>query len=172
MADTEIKVYDNFFEQSHHKKILEVLSKPMWSFSGGHPDVSVFWHMDELEKDDFFSVTLYNLICEKIGKKFKIKRIYANGQTAGQSGVPHFDDGDWTFLYYPNMNWNVTLGGCLFFLESDGYQVKEDCEIIKAVSYKENRAVLFPSSLPHFAEAPSRFYNDIRMSVAWKFLEK
>ena len=38
-----------------------------------------------------------------------------NGQTSGQCGTPHTDDGDLTFLYYPNLEWDVKWQGHLIF---------------------------------------------------------
>jgi Rps23 Pro-64 3,4-dihydroxylase Tpa1-like proline 4-hydroxylase len=91
-----------------------------------------------------------------------VKRIYCNGQTACQSGVPHTDDGDMTFLYYPNLEWGTMWGGALLFMEDD--------EIIKTVSYKPNRAVVFPSNIWHCADAPNKLVTDLRISLAYKLL--
>lgn len=157
-----IQVYDNFFQEDIRLEILEKLMRPNWGISGGNPTKpEIFWHYDGLEKEHYFSTHIYTLLCEKVGMKFKaIERIYANGQTGGQCGTPHKDDGDLTFLYYPTSNWNTRKQGHLMFLLED--------EVNKVVEYKTNRAVIFDGSITHYADAPSRFFNGLRISLAYK----
>jgi len=159
-----ISVYDNFFEEEIQNEIWEKMMRPKWSFTGGGA-INHFWHMDGLEKEKYFSEYLYEIICKKLDKKFtSIGRIYANGQTAGQNGSIHSDDGEMTFLYYPNLEWKIKYLGHLMFIDL------ENDEIIKTISYKSNRAVLFPANIRHFAQAPhSKFFNDVRVSLAYKF---
>ena len=40
-----------------------------------------FWHMDNLENEEYFSKYLYEIICDKLNINYKIGRIYANGKT-------------------------------------------------------------------------------------------
>ena len=104
-----IEIYDNFFYEEIRKEIYDKLMEPHWHLKGGYGK-DLFWHYDNLENQEYFNKFLYELICKKLNRKFKgIKRIYANGQTAGQCGAPHFDDGDLTFLYYPAPEWHITL---------------------------------------------------------------
>jgi hypothetical protein len=168
----QIKVYDNFFSEEIQEEIVESLNRPKWSFTGGREGVSRFWHMDGLERENYFSEFLFNIICDKLDKKFKIVRIYANGQTAGQSGIPHKDDGEWTLLYYPNKEWLTGMEGNLLFLEEPEKDINPymqlNLEVIKTISYKSNRAVLFPAKILHYAAAPERHYNGVRKSLAYK----
>ena len=96
-------------------------------------------------------------------KDFCIKRIYANGQTANQCGNPHYDDGDMTFIYYPNPDWKLEDQGHLIFLKSDD-------EVSNVVTYKSNRAILFSSSIKHYSDAPHRLFSGLRISLAYKLL--
>ena len=120
-----IDVYDNFFPTEVQKEIWYLLQRPRWSPHGGemahNPDSkkTKFWHMDNLEKEDFFNTFLYDLICKNLNINYTIARIYANGQNGGQSGNYHIDDGDITFLYYPNPEWKVEWGGHLVFLNKE-----------------------------------------------------
>ena len=157
-----IKTIDNFFPEEIREKIFQLLNRPKWSYNGGN-SANRFWHMDGLEKEDYFNTTLFTLICNEIGD-YNCKRIYANGQTAGQNGYPHCDDGDVTFLYYPNPAWNVGDQGHLIFLKDD--------EVTSTVLYKPNRAVVFTADTLHYAEAPHRFFNGLRSSLAYKLLFK
>ena len=52
------------------------------------------------------------------------------------------------------------MEGHLLFFESD--------ELSKVVEYKPNRAVLFPGKIKHYANAPSKFFNGLRVSLAYK----
>ncbi len=155
----EIEVFDNFFAEDIRKEIFNLLQRPQWSLTGGSP-FQKFWHIDGLEKEEYFSEYLFNLIQDKIKRKCMFKRIYANGQTAGQCGTPHIDDGEFTFLYYPNPEWRIDYQGHLMFLKYN--------EIFKTVSYKPNRAVLFSAKIKHYADAPNTLFRDIRISLAYK----
>ena len=177
----EIEVYDDFFEEKIHLDIFKKLMTSNWGISGGVPEKpEIFWHYDGLDKQEYFSDYLYKLICKKLGKGFKsVERIYANGQTAGQCGTPHCDDGDFTFLYYANLEWDVNWQGHLIFMENEKDKQKEgnafvntNMETSRIVSYKPNRAILFPAKIWHYADAPSRFFNGLRISLAYKLWKK
>ena len=186
MSKFVIDVYDNFFNESDRNKIIEELSKPKWNFSGGTP-TNRLWHMDNLEVDNYFSDYLKDIIVSKLDLgDVECLRIYANGQTAGQSGYPHTDDGHFTFLYFPN-DWQIDWEGHLYFINRSGPEyeptkewldwnvdssnLKTD-EIVKVITYKPNRAVLFSANILHYAGAPHRLYNGLRMSLAYKFVKK
>ena len=169
----DIKIYDNFFPEYVQEEINQYLDRPKWSFNGGS-DLSTFWHMDDLEQEFYFNTFLFNIICNKLGKKFKVLRVYANGQTSGQCGVVHKDDGEWTFLYYPNKEWVTGFEGQLNFFEESNQNINPhfqlNLEIIKSISYKSNRAILFPSNILHYASPPERRYNGLRKSLAYKMI--
>ena len=165
---TMIQIYDNFFSEELREEIFEKLMEPGWvirkpywgSCTDGTREVS--WSNNGLEKQEYFSEFLYDLICKKLNRKFKgISRIYANGQTAGQCSSLHVDDGDLTFLYYPSPEWDIEWQGHLIFLNE-----KEEGE--KIILYKPNRAVLFNGDQPHYADAPARFFNGLRICLAYK----
>ena len=158
-----VEIYDDFFPKEIHLEIFNRLRSPRWGLSGGTDrKPEIFWHFDALEKENYFSEYIYNLICKKLNRRFRgVKRIYANGQTAGQCGTPHIDDGDLTFLYYPLTEWEIKWQGHLIFLD-------EKDEGDKIVFYKPNRAVLFDGKQRHYADAPSRFFNGLRISLAYK----
>ena len=165
-----IEVYDDFFENEIQKEIFDRLIKPHWGIDGGTPNKpEIFWHYDGLEgpnHNGYFSEYIYEKICKNLDKDFKsVERIYANGQTAGQCGTPHYDDGDLTFLYYPSPLWEISWQGHLMFMG-------ENDEVVRVVEHKANRAVLFPGTIKHYADAPSRFFNGLRISLAYKLWKK
>ena len=158
-----IEIYDDFFSEEIQEEIFYKLMKPHWCIDGNTLNKSeIFWHYNGLENDQYFNEYLYEKICAKLGRSFSsIGRIYANGQTAGQSGTPHTDDGNFTFLYYPCLEWDPTWQGHLVFLNDDG-------EEGRMIIYRSNRALLFDSNICHYACAPSRFFNGLRISLAYK----
>ena len=181
MADLEIKVFDNVFTADLAKKTWELLQRPKWSYTGGSATGGRFWHMEKLDQESFFQDTLFKIICEKFLKSdpsnYQLITCYANGQTANQNGTAHSDVTEpdanaFTFLYYPNPEWDLRWNGALFFLNHMGQQPSLDTEIIKTVSYKPNRAVFFPGNICHYAEAPSQRFMGLRISLAWKILKK
>jgi hypothetical protein len=166
---SDIHVIDDFFSNEIREVIFDKMLRPKWSFSGGG-DGNVFWHQDGLEEEEYFSTYLYNIICTKIGRKFKnILRIYANGQTACQVGSAHLDDGNMTLLYYPNPEWQYEWQGHLMYLTQENRD-EDTYEPYRVVRYRPNRAVLFPAKILHHADAPTRHFNGLRVSLAYKFV--
>ncbi len=180
-----INVYDDFFSKEIHENIWNLMQRPKWSYTGGRTG-SRFWHMEGLEQEEYFNTFLFNIICKKLNKKFEIERIYANGQTGGQSGNPHKDgyyNNKFTFLYYPNPYWELSWGGHLNFIDSkqndspketsktnhtNPYKTNPEDEILKVITYKPNRALIFPGNIFHYAEAPCKYFNHLRVSLAYK----
>ena len=164
--EESIKVYDNFFDEFIREEIFNYLQRPKWSLTGGS-EGNRFWHMDNLEEEEYFSNYLFEEIKEELNqvKDYNILRVYVNGQTPGQYGTPHIDDGEYTLLYYPNPDWNFEWQGNLNFLDLDH-------EIGKIISYKPNRLVCFPADTIHYADPPSMKFNGLRISLAYKLVRK
>lgn len=178
-----VNVIDNFLPQDVHKEVYDkFISSKGWSFTGGN-DLNPFWHIDKLEEDEYFNSYILSIIRQKTGidNTYIAARIYVNGQTAGQCGYPHSDDGHLTFLYFPNLEWKIDWQGHLMFLnrispvfnsrerEDWNFIPQDSDEVSQVITYKPNRAVFFPSHIVHHADAPHRLYNWLRMSLAYKF---
>ena len=174
----EIRVFDNLLTDEMMQVCHKLLDRPKWSFDGGGSH-SRFWHMNNLEEDWFFKDSMYKYVKMCLfgvvmpevedDDDVKVKRIYANGQTATQSGVLHRDDDNpnaWTFMYYSTPNWKPIFAGNTQFFSDDDRKGKNN--LIKTVQYVSNRAVVFPSRLFHMAEAPARQYGGLRTTVAYK----
>ena len=84
----------------------------VWRFGHGSVDHggSRFWKWD-LDGDRIFDAIWEHARphCENLaGSPLRVIRQYANGHTYGLGGDPHADDsrpGTFTFLYYPNPEW-------------------------------------------------------------------
>ena len=163
-----ISIFNNFLSPELQVEVLKVLRNPGWSL-GGYPAIendshntARLWHMNGLQNYPLFSEVIYKIICRMYEIDFKVKRIYANGQLACQKGDIHQDDGDLTFLYYPLQVWRPEWGGNLMFYEGH--------DVAKCISYRPNRAVAFPARLTHGAEAPSKNYDGLRVSIGFKLV--
>ena len=44
--------------------------------------------------------------------------------------------------------------------------------MVKTITYKPNRAVLFSANILHYAGAPHRLHIGLRTSLAYKFVKK
>ena len=179
----DIRVIDNFFTKEIHQKISQLMDRPKWWLRGGDRE-NRFWHMDDLQLEDYFSHYLFEIIQNKFEINTKIKRIYANGQTAGQNGTPHIDfsdDSSITFIYYPNLKWKFAWGGHLTFLDirydsTDTSKIRKKLNesiyfptnTTNSVSYVPNRGILFPSNIWHYAQPPNRTFTGLRTSLAYK----
>ena len=125
-----------------------------------------FWKID-FAKDTFFKDHLLNKIQEKLETRFKLQHVYANGHTFGTMGDFHRDWNDETgrtFLLYVNNGWSIDWGGHTIFDLGDGkyhYHLP-----------RPNSATFFPGIIPHMAEATSRKFGGLRVTIAWKLLLK
>jgi hypothetical protein len=164
-----ISVLDDLLPPDLQIQVLKVLQQPCWSIGklpiikGDDKPPAKLWHMNRLEDQPLFSQDIFRSICELFDTQFVIRRIYANGQLACQKGDIHKDsedDAHFTFVYYPLQEWRREWGGNLMFYEGG--------EVNKCVSYVPNRAISFPAKVTHGAEATSKDYEGMRVSVAWK----
>lgn len=169
--ETDIITYDDAFSWQDHTKILQYLSEPRWRYGHGsnkskpeYKSSPPFWIM-ELINEDFFSVDLLGKIKKLTGKKYSLVTVYANGHTYGTKGRPHQDSHDengYTFLYYPNLEWDVEWQGkTAFIFDTDRYYFNTP---------KPNSAILFPGMIWHYAEETSRMFTDLRITIAWKLV--
>ena len=163
-----IHIHENFLSSDEFTKVLGVISNNGWKYDGRTSDNSPrFWFMD-LIKQSLFTTDIFEKIQITTNKKFKLERVYANGQTYGQDGMFHIDDerdDTYTFMIYispitPN---NVDfIGGFT--------QFKIDNSTVNVEPYM-NRSVYFKSNIVHRGLAPSRETDLLRISIAFKLID-
>ena len=166
----KITIYDDLLSTSDIKKCIEITKQPNWGFghTSGNNIGTPFWFM-QLIDNPFFSQHIKSIIEQKTGKKYKLNRVYANGHTYGQGGSFHQDDIDtncWTFCLYINpISKDIVdeIGGHIQFKIPNMENFVVDIEPLY------NRGVLFPSNYYHRGTCYSRYVNDLRISIAWKF---
>ncbi len=87
-------------------------------------------------------------------------RLYLNAHTYGLSPNWHTDDGDFTMIYYPRMDWQQDWGG--------GTMVEGTLGVHEYVEYKGNRLMVFDAKLSHQAQPVHRECHDLRTVVVFK----
>jgi Rps23 Pro-64 3,4-dihydroxylase Tpa1-like proline 4-hydroxylase len=175
------KVFENVFSDININDLYsKVITTPKWSFVGNSNNSKNdynFWYLD-LSNDIFYSKNIFNRINLITGKKFKLLRCYANGQSYGQSGnfhVDSFEKDDYTFLWYINPEWNAKYGGATIFcsdIEESGNEIG-NTKLYKHETFypKPNTGLLFCSTIQHVGLEPTRYFTGLRVTIAFKLKE-
>ena len=169
-----IKIFPDFLDDETIKTVINLtLEGKEWKFghrsNGNNEYTSPFWYM-ELEENEFFTEKIKKIIEQKTKQRFKINRVYANGQTFGQDGSFHQDDQNenaYTFCLYVTPLKNSPediIGGELQFKLPDLNDNFFEYNII----YNFNQGVLFPSNYYHRGMSFKRYTHELRVCVAWK----
>lgn len=171
-----IHVYDDFFSENELNIIDNIIKSKEWKW--GHVSnnaneksiySSPFWYMD-LTNETYFSEHLKNIFEKHFSKNFIIERVYANGQSFGQTGDFHIDnenDNTYTICLYLTKipkDFQDMAGGYIYF---------KIPPLIYDIAYAPvyNRVIMFPSNYIHRGGDFNRFVKNLRISVAWKLLE-
>jgi len=185
-----IDVYDNVLEEHNAILIDDEVKKLSWKYDY-HSDSekpNKHWHVlcghdeEECSKSGYiWAHDLFNAFINKFDFKSKYnveeyERIYCNAHTHGIEPHIHHDDGDFTMIYYPRMEWETEWGGGTSIFEeltntsgSPDYETKfSKLEIDKHVNYKGNRLIVFDAYLPHQAQPVSRQCYELRTCVVFK----
>ena len=185
-----IDVYDDVLEEHNAILIDAEVKKLRWEYdySSDFTKPNKHWHIlcghdeEECDKNAYaWAYTLFEVFMNKLDFKNKYKvveyeRIYCNAHTHGIEPHIHVDDGDFTMIYYPRMDWVTGWGGgTAIFQElknSKGSPKYEEeiskLEVDKLVNYKGNRLVVFDAYLPHQAQPVSRECYQLRPVVVFK----
>ena len=160
-------IYDNVLEE-HVAQLIDMEMKEIsWKYDyRSHKDgVNKHWHTlcghEELFEEYSFLSPIWETAKRKYDfeNKYKVSRflrVYVNAHTHGIEPHLHIDDGDFTMIYYPRLDWKPDAwgGGTLI----DG----------QLVPYKGNRLVVFDAYLDHKAMPVSRECYELRSVVVFK----
>ena len=97
-------------------------------------------------------------------EKYKIenfKRLYMNAHTHGIEPHIHRDDGDFTMIYYPRIDWDKEWGGGTVVWD-------ENYDVEQHVAYKGNRLMVFPAHCLHSAQPVHKWCMELRTCVVFK----
>ena len=103
-------------------------------------------------------------------------RVYMNGHTYGMTPHRHKDDGSFTMIYYPNLNWKIEWdGGTIIYGEEEDHDRDRDkrhgllpTKIENVAEYKGNRLVVFDAWRWHSAQAVRRECYELRAIIVFK----
>jgi hypothetical protein len=192
MAEPFFGIFDEVLEPNEHLGVFRHLENVTWntrtSVSPDKARLPDSWHLTSVFLNNSIdmpvpSATLVdefaqkhkpiNVLYEKtlslmeqyIGK-FEPLRIYGNCKPYGLNSYIHRDDGDYTAIYYPALEWpEAWEGGTTFYEEqSDGFM-----DAIRYVTYMPNRMIVFPGHIPHRGMPCDRMCYKQRYLVVMKF---
>ena len=164
-----IDVYDDVLEEHNAILIDDEVKKLSWKYDyPSEPSKpNKHWHVlcghneEECDAASYdWAHSLFDMFVNKFDFKSKYdvenyERIYCNAHTHGIEPHLHIDDGDFTMIYYPRMDWKKEWGG--------GTLVDDTL-----VPYVGNRLIVFTASLPHKAMPVSRECYQLRTCVVFK----
>ena len=161
-----IDIYDGVLEEHNAILVDDAVKKISWKYdySSELSKPNKHWHVlcghDESEcTDNGYDWADYIFVCAKVHwnklGELEYERIYCNAHTHGIEPHLHVDDGQFTMIYYPRLDWRQEWGG--------GTMV--DGEL---VHYVGNRLVIFDAHLPHQAMPVSRECYELRTNVVFK----
>ena len=167
-----IDIFDNVLEEHNALLIDDEVKKISWKYdySSEPSKPNKHWHVlcghNEEECGEFGYIWVHDIFNAFVNKfdfnsKYNVEdyeRIYCNAHTHGIEPHLHIDDGDFTMIYYPRIDWKKEWGG--------GTLVDDTL-----VSYVGNRLVVFTASLPHMAMPVSRECYELRTNVVFKCFE-
>jgi hypothetical protein len=165
----KLKIYDNVLED-HVAELIHLQMKEVYwkyDYNSKKGEINKHWHVlcgeneNEVIQNGFsFVLPLWETAFHKYDFKstydvLEYKRVYLNAHTHGIEPHQHTDDGDFTMIYYPRLDWEKDLGG--------GTRVDEDL-----VPYVGNRLIVFNAKIPHQAMPVSRQCYELRSVIVFK----
>ena len=165
----KLKIYDNVLED-HVAELIHLQMKEVYwkyDYNSKKGGVNKHWHVlcgeneNEVIQNGFsFVLPLWETAFHKYDFKstydiLEYKRVYLNAHTHGIEPHQHTDDGDFTMIYYPRLDWEKDWGG--------GTRVDEDL-----VPYVGNRLIVFNATIPHQAMPVSRQCYELRSVIVFK----
>ena len=161
-----IDIYDGVLEEHNAILVDDAVKKISWKYdySSEPSKPNKHWHVlcghDESEcTDNGYDWADYIFVCAKVHwnklGELEYERIYCNAHTHGIEPHLHVDDGQFTMIYYPRLDWKQEWGGGTM---GDG----------ELVHYVGNRLVIFDAHLPHQAMPVSRECYELRTNVVFK----
>jgi len=148
-----IKIFDDVLSNDLLNFIRKEMQLMRWEKGRSNQGVESFFNCTTTS---YISHTfLFNIFLQKSSLPYKLLRSYINCYPSGTEGEFHSDDGDYTFLFYPD-EVEKNKGSTLF---KDGTEIK----------YKTNRLLIFNARLLH--KANKNLSDEMRHTIAWKTLK-
>ena len=150
----------NYWRYDYHSN-KNIGIQPHWHVLCGHDE-------EEVRSNGYdFLLPIWEAAAYKLKLKDRFdivgwKRLYMNSQTFGVEPHAHRDDGDFTMMYYPRMDWKPEwLGGTAIWDD-------EGKNILEYSNYIGNRLLIFPAKNLHQAMPVSKYCYELRNVVVFK----
>ena len=161
-------IYDNLLPDSIAEGIHDRLYSLYWKYNyyskskskGGEPH----WNIQFRDGYEFL-LPLLEAAKNKFHIPVKLKRVYMNSHTFGVEPYLHTDDGDYTFIYYPRLDWKPHWLGGTALWEDDEKNIDKYC------NYIGNRLLVFEADTKHQAMPVSRMCHELRSVIVFKMVE-
>ena len=160
-----IDVFDNVLEEHNAILVDDAVKKLSWKYDYSSEPTKPNKHWHVLCGHDFKELTangydwadhIFHTAKSKLKKDLSYERIYCNAHTHGIEPHLHVDDGQFTMIYYPRMDWKSFSWGGGTMVEGE------------LIHYVGNRLVIFDAHLPHMAMPVSRECYELRTNVVFK----
>ena len=167
-----IKTYDNALEPHVAELIDMQLRDVSWKYNydSVKNGKNKHWHifcghnLDDCYDNGYdYLIAIWNFI-KKHNPQLEMERAYLNAHTHGIEPHRHVDDGDFTIIYYPRLDWQMSWGGGTLIEGDYNNGHLED----KFIDYKGNRLIIFTAGNLHQAQPVSRECYELRTCVVFK----
>jgi len=169
----QVRVHDGLVSRDMACALFDAVHQPVYKFgqkSNPH-DPFGFWIAnipEPIVRGDNPIGALWRLVDERVCRgTCAIARMYVNAYTYGDCPTIHVDHdapGNFTALYYANLEWKAEWSGETVF-----YTPERD-EIVEAVLPRPGRIAVFDGRVPHVAREPNRIAPVVRYTIAMKLV--
>ena len=159
-----IEIIDDTLEH-HNAELIDMSIRNLswkYDYNSVGNGVNKHWHIfcghtqEECIANGYdYLLMIWDAIQPKLKVKLQMERMYLNAHTHGIEPHPHIDDGDYTIIYYPRLDWQRDFGG--------GTIIGNEL-----IDYKGNRTIAFNADYLHQAQTVSRQCYKLRTCVVFK----
>jgi len=183
-SDRVIDVYDDVMEPHVAELIDNEMKKMQWEYGHWKSDKKkegYHWTRwagkteEEIIGNGFeWLLPIWETAKEKYNfvEKYRMEeyvRVYMNAHTFGIEPNIHYDDGDFTLIYYPRLDWKPEWGGGTFIYDADDQLAKvHNYTLDKLVDCRPNRLLVFDAYLPHQGQPIIRDCHELRYVIVFK----
>lgn len=159
-VNMEVNFIDQFLSRNEQEIVLNYCLSASYHYGEqDNPDTPVTGMIHNIPETEFVYKLFRKTIADKVDevRQMKLYRMYINCFVPAENPYYHIDGEGLTFLYYPNVDWDLQQGGeTQFYID----------ESIYGIVPKPNRMVVFDGMILHRATS---FRNQHRFTVAIKY---
>jgi hypothetical protein len=157
----QLYIFDNFLSEDLVKLINMRLNRGDLAFyphRSSSDDLPSFFNTADISNEDALMFPVIKSMDLNYAENVRLSRCYVNANPSGDNqNNYHKDDGNFTFLYYPQ-KWDPSWGGTTIMKFSDGRE--------EHVEYKQNRLIIFDPNISH--KAAPHTAKQLRYTLVYK----